>query len=462
MTPWEIGIIGGGPGGLLTAFLLERHATQPVTITIFEASDRLGGKVLTGRFTSRPVAYEAGAAEFYDYTVVGDDPLKDLVQGLGLPIQPIHGGSLLHDGRLLGNLDDLADTFGTETARALGRFYGISRDRLSPREFYEGLLVPGFDDGGSEPSVRKTFAGLLDTIPCATARRYVERFIHSDLATEPARTSARYGLENVLMNDPAYMQLYCIAGGNEQLITAVAAHVSGQVQLDTKATAISREADGRLTVAFEETAGRSHRTFDAVVVALPVEPLRQLHFHGARLGAAMERHFAHFDHPADYLRISLLFDTPFWRGRWDDAYCMLEAFDGCCLYDESSREPTARHGVLGWLLGGAAAETWSRRSDGELVDAAVDSLPPWLRHTAREQLVEGRVHRWQAAVSGLPGGWQSLPHDQRHQPEPAEHPRLFLVGDYLFDSTLNGVHDSAEYVADWIAALMLERSRPTT
>ncbi len=34
-----------------------------------------------------------------------------------------------------------------------------------------------------------------------------------------------------------------------------------------------------------------------------------------------------------------------------------------------------------------------------------------------------------------------------------EHPNLFLVGDYLYDSTLNGVLDSAEYVSDWIAAL---------
>ena len=29
---------------------------------------------------------------------------------------------------------------------------------------------------------------------------------------------------------------------------------------------------------------------------------------------------------------------------------------------------------------------------------------------------------------------------------------MFVVGDYLFDSTLNGVLDSADYVADWLAA----------
>ncbi|MEY2724262.1 MAG: hypothetical protein RLZZ458_129, partial [Planctomycetota bacterium] len=48
--------------------------------------------------------------------------------------------------------------------------------------------------------------------------------------------------------------------------------------------------------------------------------------------------------------------------------------------------------------------------------------------------------------------------DQRHRPEPVEHPRLFLTGDYLFDSTINGVMDSAESVANAIVAAV-ERSR---
>jgi len=41
--------------------------------------------------------------------------------------------------------------------------------------------------------------------------------------------------------------------------------------------------------------------------------------------------------------------------------------------------------------------------------------------------------------------------DSRHQPAPESDPNIFLVGDYLFDSTLNGVFDSADTVAQWIA-----------
>src|SRR5579862_7254677 len=68
MTPTRIAIIGGGPGGLLTAYLLQRRASHPFEATIFESTSRLGGKISSPRFSAAPVSYEAGAAELYDYS----------------------------------------------------------------------------------------------------------------------------------------------------------------------------------------------------------------------------------------------------------------------------------------------------------------------------------------------------------------------------------------------------------
>jgi hypothetical protein len=42
----------------------------------------------------------------------------------------------------------------------------------------------------------------------------------------------------------------------------------------------------------------------------------------------------------------------------------------------------------------------------------------------------------------------------RHLPDPQEHPGLFVVGDYLFDSTINGVLHSANTVAGLIEAYL--------
>ena len=62
------------------------------------------------------------------------------------------------------------------------------------------------------------FDSLLAEVADQNVRGYIENLIHSDLATEPSQTSPAYGLQNYLMNDPAYMQLYSIEGGNEPTI----------------------------------------------------------------------------------------------------------------------------------------------------------------------------------------------------------------------------------------------------
>src|SRR4051812_1903752 len=78
----KVAIIGGGPGGLMTAYFLQQRANVPYRATIFEAGDRLGGKIHTARFDRAPITYEAGAAELYDYSAVGPDPLRELVAEL--------------------------------------------------------------------------------------------------------------------------------------------------------------------------------------------------------------------------------------------------------------------------------------------------------------------------------------------------------------------------------------------
>jgi hypothetical protein len=133
-----------------------------------------------------------------------------------------------------------------------------------------------------------------------------------------------------------------------------------------------------------------------------------------------------------------------------DSFCMTDAFGGCCLYDESSRCVGLEEGVLGWLLGGEAAVKACDVEDHRLIAEALASLPASFDATGHRP-IEARVHRWRSAVNALPGGIDQWPIGRRHQPA-ARHPDFHIVGDYLYDSTLNGVHDSATYVASCIAA----------
>lgn len=458
MKQWRIGIVGGGPGGLFAAYLLEQLASPPPAITIFEASDRLGGKVLTKRFSAGGPRYEAGAAELYDYSAIDHDPLKELVEKLRLPILPMGGTAISWNGQLLSTMDDIGDHFGSAADRLVA-FDRRAKSEVSPREFYEAVHASPRQQATSvSPDLRFSHTLSRLTIP---VQQFVEHLIHSDLATEPAETSHHYGLDNYLMNDPAYMGLYCIAGGNEQLIDRLAARLTARIRRNHQITAVSTACGGRLRLHWKKHSCAGHDEFDAVILALPITPLAALEFPDTMLASAMRSHLNHYDHPGHYLRISILFKEPFWRKWLKDSYCMLDAFGGCCLYDESAREPQADQGVLGWLLGGAQAKQWAEADDTQLLSAALDSLPQDRDHAA-SLYQEVRVHRWVGAVSGQPGGFFPQSLDARHCPAPHSHPQLLVVGDYLFDSTLNGVLDSAEHAAGWLATMIAAGNPSTT
>ena len=456
MKRWNVGIVGGGPGGLFTAYLLERLASPPPAITVFEASDRLGGKVLTERFSAGGSRYEAGAAELYDYSAIDSDPLKELVEELQLPILPMGGTAMSWKRQLLGTLDDIRNHFGSVATDSLVSFDRRAKSEVSPREFYEAVHAGPRLEATAIPR----FSTTLGHMP-TPVRQLVEQFVHSDLATEPAATSHRYGLDNYLMNDPAYMGLYCIAGGNEQLIDRVAARLSARIFKQHQVNTVGSGKNMKFKLDWRSHTMTGHDEFDALILALPVAPLATMTFSDTVIASAMQRHIEQYDHPGHYLRISILFKEPFWRNWLKDSYCMLDSFDGCCLYDESAREPRSDTGVLGWLIGGAAAKQWAEASDNQLVNAALNSLPHDRDRAARLQQ-EARVHRWLGAVSGQPGGFTIQSLDERHCPALLSHPQLLVVGDYLFDSTLNGVLDSAEYAAGWLAAMIAGGPPPVT
>ena len=67
----DLAIVGGGPGGLMSAWYLKKKLGELCRVTIYEASDRLGGKIVTRKFDSAPAMYEAGVAEIYDPGISG-------------------------------------------------------------------------------------------------------------------------------------------------------------------------------------------------------------------------------------------------------------------------------------------------------------------------------------------------------------------------------------------------------
>ena len=443
----RVAVVGGGPGGLMAARQLEQKSHGDCRVTLFEAGSRLGGKLHTRRFTSAPVAYEAGVAECYDFEAFGRDPLKDLVRSLGLEISPSHSSAIVLNGVLLRDEREIAAHCGRRAWNAVERF----------RQAAIEMMPPGSWDGGftkhdnHHPWARRTFAHILDEIPDPVARRYLTVAIHSDLATEPHLTNGLIGLRNVLKNVTSHGAQYVVQGGMQRFTRQLAARLANtEVWLNSPVERVS-SAHGRF--ALDVRVGRAHwrEEFDGVVFALPYNMLRRIEWTNERLRRAIARHVAHYDSPGHFLRISVLFDRPFWREHFDGSWLMMDAFGGCCVYDERCGEGSG-HGVLGWLLAGSDALSHSNADDGTIIERAIDSLPDPLYRAAKGRFVEGRVHRWVGALSGTPGGFPLLDPRIAHQPEPVEHERLTMVGDYLFDSSLNGVFRSADMATDLVLA----------
>ena len=445
----RIAVVGGGPGGLFAAQLLEEFCADLCEITLFEASARLGGKIVTEQFKTAPVTYEAGVAEVYDYSHFGPDPIHQLVKKLGLSTVRMVGPTVILGDALLRNDQDIRRHFGSKTLTALRTFQRICHDLCSPEEYYEGH----WQDDNQHPWNNRTFREVLDEIPDETARTYIEVAVRSDLATEPHLTSALNGLKNVLMDDPRYLRLYSIDGGIQRLTDALAKRIKAPIMLESPVVRVARKSDG----AYRLTARRHGQfvdcDFDLVVMALPNYHLQRLEWGSGDLRRVMQKHLGHYDRPAHYLRMSVLFEQPFWRSQVPGSYFMMDAFGGCCVYDEGARHPCDPYGVLGWLLAGNDAMALSNLDDARLVELALDSLPETLEH-GRALFREGRVHRWVGTISGQPGGQPTHEIRQRHVPDPHGHPGLYLVGDYLFDSTVNGVYDSADFVTDMILTFL--------
>src|SRR5205807_7062046 len=168
-------------------------------------------------------------------------------------------------------------------------------------------------------------------------------------------TSALNGLKNVLMDHPDYLRLYSIEGGIERLMDGVAKRIRCPILLESPVTRVAKNADGTYRLTARRQGRFEEHDFDLVVLALPDSWLGRLEWGSRDLRQAMQKHVAHYDHPAHYLRVSALFQEPFWRQQVPGSYFMSDAFGGCCVYDEGARHPCEPYGVLGWLLAGSDA-----------------------------------------------------------------------------------------------------------
>lgn len=390
-TSLRIAVIGGGPGGLFASYILNQR--MPLAhITIYEANDHCGGKICTSEFGDG-TPYESGVAELYEYLGPGGhDPMRLLFEAdLGLETVNIAGGAVVLRNELLRDLDEVEEKYGADTRRRIQHFHKKMVD-LMPLEKYSQRWQPDNSHPWANLHFRECIEKELAVVDGVdeVAREYIETAVHSDLATESHTCNGLNGIKNILMDNDSYMQLYHIVGGIERVVDQLLNVVKADVKtchrvcrivksgadpvrlsinegdppeiitsepdiaiagLTTPSEVISPYPSGgkqphpqtgkKYTVYILEvddnTLTERSAEFDAIVVCLPNHYLRTIKWEGL-LAKGIHDICAHYDLPAHYLRVSLLFDEKWWANlKIPGEFWMMDMYNGCCCYDESTR-----------------------------------------------------------------------------------------------------------------------------
>src|SRR5438132_8495440 len=282
----NVAIVGGGIAGLNAALTLVDAGMSPAQITLFEASNRVGGRMHsdsplfgTNSWADGQVSEHCG--ELID---TGHKTIQGLAKRFGfgltdlLAAQPNQStdtfyffGSYYNDDQ--ANIDFKPvynQVHGDASAAGFPTLYnqstprGVELDHMSLYDYIE-TYVPG---GHGSPMGRlldvayNTEYGAESTVQSSLNLIYL-------LAYQPQPGDFRiFGLSD---------ERYHVTGGNEQIPQAIKkALPDGGVKVGWALTGIVMNADGTWNLTFSTPSGRTTAIADRVIMAIPFSVLRTL------------------------------------------------------------------------------------------------------------------------------------------------------------------------------------------
>jgi len=311
-----VAILGAGLAGLACCHRLAQLGQRA---RVYEARDRVGGRVVTGRGLQPKLpgfTIEIGA----EWINSADEALMGLVDELGL------------------TLNDSWDEFDLETMvwfdgrRVQMRTLLDDLDRLT-RACDDALAA--MPDGGAHISYQ-TPEGAVELDQTSAA----EWLAGLDLGDDARRwaetvTLADYGLEldeqsalNVVSfftstGEELYDERWLTAGGNDQLATGLGERYADRIELGVEIQAIEAEPDGTWTLRF--AGGRAPVRAQVVVCTLPFSVLRGLDLDAMGLAGVKRTCVETLGHGTN-AKLGLPFARRFWRDAGDSGLVYTDLF----------------------------------------------------------------------------------------------------------------------------------------
>jgi monoamine oxidase len=262
----RIAIVGAGLGGLSCAYQLKKNG---VNATVYEASDRLGGRCWSNT-TSFPGQVSENGGELIDTTHY---ELRALAAELGLTLDDLAAYDEQMGGELTFWLDGARYTWDEQVADFAGIADQIDADNLA-------APFPQTYDNHTERGRELDHMSVTDYItaylPGGLASRQGKLLkLLMDASAGVAATEAS-ALDLVGFFSPnGSDERFHIRGGNDQLVSRMAATLSPrQIVKGHALTCIVRNGDGTYTLTFKRSTGTVQVVADHVVLALPFSILQ--------------------------------------------------------------------------------------------------------------------------------------------------------------------------------------------
>lgn len=252
----KVAVVGAGIAGLRTAQLLERAG---VAVTVFEARNRIGGRMWTQRVGDQQ--FEAGA-EWFDS----------------------------EHARVFSLLGELGLSAVASDARPRKFFFGgrfIEEPSVEVRADHGATLADALDRSTGDPAVRA----------------YLESVALSDEGTDSDQVDLaewRRFNANYARRDGTEMSAFRLPVSATDLCERMAENLRGQLCLNAELVSVNESFGMQLRFVDGQ-----RETFDEVVLAIPPPSLSRIRFDGEHPWEGVEM--------TPTCKVALLFDEPFWE-----------------------------------------------------------------------------------------------------------------------------------------------------
>jgi monoamine oxidase len=281
----RIAVIGAGLAGLVAGYTLRRAG---YTATLYEASDRLGGRCWTDRTSWADGQVSEHGGELIDQ---GHGQIRNLAQELGLRLVNL----------LAAEPNGTADRYYFD-----GAVYPYAQAKTDLQQIYQQLHSDASAAG--YPTLYNSFTQRGLELDRMSIRDWINAYVPGGIASKLGQLldvayNIEYGADTTVQSSLNLIYLlayqgagnirifgksnekYHVDGGNDLIVSRLAAALPGQIQTGTELTALTDRGDG--TWAVTVTAGKKVSTVvaDHVVLALPFTLLREVDLSGANFPA---------------------------------------------------------------------------------------------------------------------------------------------------------------------------------